>query len=100
MNKKMFESICTLIENERKRQDEIHGSNRRYSPSMWLAIMTEEVGEVASEVQEMYKSRMPVLNYATELIQVAATAVAALEEFFNECSVPGYDELTKTLEDK
>jgi NTP pyrophosphatase (non-canonical NTP hydrolase) len=64
------------IEAERLRQDRKWGpSEERPAPS--LAVLVEEVGEVAAE---MHDSGDPE-NYRTELIQVAAVAVAMVEGY-------------------
>lgn len=66
----IWQDICQ----ERKRQDEIWGADRNQSGYVWNAILTEEVGEVAKEVLEEDVERL-----YTELVQVAASAVAWME---------------------
>jgi len=64
---------------ERRRQTSIWGV-QNHDPSKWLAILVEEVGEVAQEINDMdtlYHGSEE--RYRTELIQVAAVAVAAIE---------------------
>jgi NTP pyrophosphatase (non-canonical NTP hydrolase) len=58
---------------ERKKQDEKWGV-QNHGPDGWLAILIEEVGEVAKAILEG-----SALKYCDELTQVAAVAVAALE---------------------
>jgi NTP pyrophosphatase (non-canonical NTP hydrolase) len=68
---------------ERQRQDAKWGSQRDLSDPVWLAILTEEVGESAQEVL----TRIPGNEEAgkghgdlrEELVQVAAVAVAWVE---------------------
>jgi NTP pyrophosphatase (non-canonical NTP hydrolase) len=50
-----------------------------HSPEMWLAILTEEVGEVAKEIAESHVKPFNARRYRQELIQVAAVAAAAIE---------------------
>ena len=63
-----------LISQERSRQDVLHPDND-HSPEYWLAILSEEVGEVAKEVVD----RNNLENLRNELIQVAATAIRFLQ---------------------
>lgn len=76
--------IFNLIALERLRQDELfaEGAVIENDPFLWMAVLTEEVGEVAREVT----GRTPLDRYTPksnglhkELIQVAAVAVAWLE---------------------
>lgn len=46
------DSVYTLVSQERDSQDAKWGSQRHHSGEKWLAILTEEVGEVAKEVLE------------------------------------------------
>jgi NTP pyrophosphatase (non-canonical NTP hydrolase) len=50
-----------------------------HDPLAWLAILTEEVGEVAKEVNEVHFRGKSGEAYRAELIQVAAVAVAMVE---------------------
>ena len=50
-----------------------------HSPEMWLAILVEEVGEVAKEIAESHVKLFNTKRYRQELIQVAAVAAAAVE---------------------
>lgn len=65
---------------ERGRQLERWGE-QRHSPPVWLAILTEEVGEVAKEIADAWAGAdiLDAEAYRDELIQVAAVAVAAIE---------------------
>jgi len=70
----------TIIEEilfERQKQDEKWGV-QNHNPWYWLAILMEEVGEVAHAI---CGKRNNFLNYREELIQVAAVAVAMVESF-------------------
>lgn len=68
--------IVARVLAERQRQDAAWGpaDRRGYAPETWLAVLTEEVGEVARAILERKPS-----DAAAELIQVAAVAIAALE---------------------
>lgn len=61
---------------ERSRQDELFGERNDWAPERWLTILMEEIGEVSTAILENQWK-----DYDTELIQVAAVAVAALENF-------------------
>ena len=66
------------VAKERQRQDSKWGE-QSHSPELWLAILVEEVGEVAKEVAESQAKPLDVGAYRTELIQVAAVAISAIE---------------------
>ena len=72
--------ILDEILNERNRQDKKWGV-QNHKPIEWVAILTEEVGEVAKEaLDHHFKNReMTLDNYRTELIQVAAVAISMIE---------------------
>ena len=65
---------------ERLSQDHKWGVQDR-APSVWLAILTEEVGEVARHIIDAINQERPIERegYRMELVQVAAVAVAAVE---------------------
>lgn len=70
-----LQTIKTILE-ERARQDTKFGLlPRNLDPMLWLTVLTEEVGEVARAVLEDSPSQ-----YEKELTQVAAVALAALED--------------------
>ena len=81
-----MENIFDEIKNERKRQDEKWGEQNHY-PIEWCAILGEEVGEVnRAAIEEHFKEDYREQfkngnfdNYRSELIQVAAVAVAMIE---------------------
>ena len=79
MNERM-EKVLDEIRQERSRQ-EIKWGQQLHNPAIWLAILSEEVGEMASGVlcfefgKEMHREH----NYRNELVQIAAVAVAAIE---------------------
>lgn len=66
--------IYSDIDAERARQDEKWGVDRHLNPLLWLAILAEEFGEVAKDTLE----NCP--NLREELVQVAAVAVAWVED--------------------
>lgn len=63
---------------ERVRQDSKWGE-QNHNPAEWLAVLTEEVGEVAQEVLRARFGGRGLLAYRKELVQVAAVAVAMIE---------------------
>lgn len=65
----------TDILTERQRQNDKWGEQNHH-PMKWLAILTEEHGEVAKAILEDDES-----GYRNELIHVAAVAVAAIEAY-------------------
>lgn len=65
--------VIAQVIDERRRQDEKWGAQHR-GPGGWLAILVEEIGEVAKAIREGRGS-----GCRDELIRVAAVAVAAIE---------------------
>ena len=70
-----FDYAIEEIRKERTRQILKWGDNRMLSNWTWIAVITEEIGEVA---QAALKGQLPNVHH--ELIQVAAVAVAWLED--------------------
>lgn len=64
---------------ERAKQEAKWGCQNHVTPAQWLAILTEEVGEVAKEVADARLADFRPEEYRQELVQVAAVAVAAVE---------------------
>lgn len=73
MNEKSFDIAMGFIRRERAAQDAKWGE-QNHDPEYWLAILVEEVGEVAAALCK--KDRH---NYLMETIQVAAVATAMIE---------------------
>lgn len=72
------QAIIQKILAERIRQDEMFGvMPRNLKPSLWLAVLIEEVGEVARTLIEP-----DPIKYEEECIQVAAVALAMLEDYW------------------
>ena len=66
------------IRDERFDQDKKWGE-QNHSPADWLMIIGEEIGEVNKAALEAKFGKETLDNYRTELIQVAAVAVAMIE---------------------
>lgn len=75
-------SVLSEVQEERRRQDKKWGE-QNHTPPEWLSILGEEFGEVCKAVCEAhfsgYESTGNWENYRTELIQLAAVAVAMVE---------------------
>lgn len=75
-------SVLSEVQEERRRQDAIWGE-QNHTPIEWLPILGEEHGEVCKAVCEAYFSGYESTgnweNYRTELIELAAVAVAMVE---------------------
>lgn len=67
------------IDDERYRQDQKYGGGDNDYP-VWMTILGEEVGECCQAVLK----RRGLRNLRTELIHVAAVAVAAIEQIDKE----------------
>lgn len=70
------ESVLAEVKEHRKFQDQRWGQ-QDHDPFFWLAILVEEVGEVAEAL--VRGQQTSERDYRTELLQVAAVAVAAVE---------------------
>jgi NTP pyrophosphatase (non-canonical NTP hydrolase) len=68
---------------ERWRQDKKHGADRQLSPPSRLAILAEEFGEVAKEVNEFMHGCGNKVRLREELVQTAASAIAWIEQLDN-----------------
>jgi len=66
--------ILDEVKEHRDIQNRLWGE-QNHVPHEWLAILVEEIGEVAKAIVEGTD------NYRTELLQVAAVAVAAIESW-------------------
>lgn len=71
----MLKDVFADILCERKEQDRKFPDDVRMDPHRWLAIFTEEVGEVAREVVERDTDKL-----YQELVQAVAVGVAWLED--------------------
>jgi NTP pyrophosphatase (non-canonical NTP hydrolase) len=67
------DEVLDEVAAERRRQNDKWGE-QNHSPERWLTILAEEVGEAAYSYLEDDRD-----NYRTEMVQVAAVAVAAIE---------------------
>ncbi len=65
--------IFMAISTERERQDRLHPDDD-YQDSVFLAVLVEEVGEVAQAMLEDEPKQL-----RTELVQVAAVCIRMLE---------------------
>lgn len=66
-----------LVMMERARQDRLWGANRNLPDLKWLAVLTEEVGEVAKAILGSPESVS--LAIRNELVETCAVALAWLE---------------------
>jgi NTP pyrophosphatase (non-canonical NTP hydrolase) len=77
----LLEDIIEEVRQERISQDDKYGWPRNHKPERWLAILAEEFGEFAIDVNDCrFESGMWKDNMRNELIQVAAVAIAAIED--------------------
>ena len=74
----MNKRILQAIQDERDRQI-VKWDVQRHMPEKWLAILMEEVGEAAKASLEYDPA-----SYTEEMVQVAAVAIAALEDCYVE----------------
>lgn len=85
----MLRDIYSEIQEERCNQDKRFGKQpRSLRPPVYLAVLTEELGEVARAIIDGDSE-----NYRTELIQLAAVAVAAIEDFDGGVSIHNLEDI-------
>ncbi|MCM3573316.1 hypothetical protein M3172_08920 [Mesobacillus subterraneus] len=77
--------VISDVEDERSRQDSLWGK-QRHDYGTWLTILVEEVGEVAQAMQAAkgWGKKTDANHLYTELIHVAAVAVAIAEQVSEE----------------
>jgi len=74
-------SVFAAVATERRRQRDLYGE-QNHEPEVWLAILVEEVGELATA---MVHARFPQYQHRNssdiraEAVQVAAVAIALVE---------------------
>jgi NTP pyrophosphatase (non-canonical NTP hydrolase) len=73
------DDIYGLINEERARQDEKWGHRHPIPNSIFLMVLTEEVGEVARAIHDDMFGGRGAGQLKDELIQVAAVAIQWLE---------------------
>jgi NTP pyrophosphatase (non-canonical NTP hydrolase) len=73
-------AVLREVAQERRRQHAKWGQ-QDHGPFKWLAILLEEVGEVARAINEGHWSGADWVEYRKELIHSAAVAVSAIESF-------------------
>lgn len=89
--------VYQALDQERARQDAKWGAQRSLTPLLWLAVLSEEAGEVARAVLDLGRRRdipSPLLSpdeegvqhLREELVQVAAVAVAWLERLGDDAA--------------
>ena len=75
------DTVLNQVDNERLKQDAMWGK-QRHDRGTWLAILMEEVGEVAQamQVNQSWGKKSDAGDLYSELVQVAAVAVAIAEQ--------------------
>lgn len=74
--------VFTMVERELKRQAFEWGRDRNLHPTLWALVLGEEVGEVSEAILKGERD-----NYPRELVQVAAVAIAAVEDWLFQAAV-------------
>lgn len=78
---KQTSGVLDEVYAERKRQETKWGE-QNLDPALWLMVLGEEVGEANNAVLETIFGNEPNLDhYRAELVQVAAVAVRAIENY-------------------
>jgi NTP pyrophosphatase (non-canonical NTP hydrolase) len=84
-NQAIQDQVLMRVLQERERQVLKHGPKAdEHPPEKWLVILAEEFGEVSKALNEN-----DPLEYYTELIQVAAVAIAAAENYLRNGELYG-----------
>ena len=77
----MLEELLEEVRLERIRQDDRFGWPRMHHPTWWLTILAEEFGEFAHDVcDHEFEAGNWKKNMREELVQIAAVALAAIED--------------------
>lgn len=71
-------AVCSDVLNERVRQFAKWGQ-QNHCLEIWALILGEEVGEVQKAILEFWTGKAPKHGIRSELIQVAAVAIATVE---------------------
>lgn len=77
--------VIAEVIHERQRQVELFGLDTGNDDGTWMAVLAEEVGEVAHELIEGRRGHDTRRAMRQELIEVAAVAVAWIEAMDHEC---------------
>ncbi len=73
------DEVLAMVKEERARQEKKWGE-QNHDPYKWITIISEELGESARQALELqHESSESLDKLASELIQVSASAVAAVE---------------------
>ena len=72
------DSVLSEVKEERSLQNLAWGE-QDHNPFYWLAVLVEEVGEVAEALVRGHETT--IQDYRHELIQVAAVSIAAIESW-------------------
>lgn len=73
------EDVLEEVKAERVRQD-VKWGEQNHNPFVWLAIIGEEKGEAdEAALKSMLEGGKTLSDYRDELVQIAATAVSAIE---------------------
>lgn len=75
-----FKDLFQEVLLERVRQDHKFGKRTQHS-MIWHTILSEETGEVAREICDSGFAWKPESNYRKELIEAAAVALAAVQDY-------------------
>ena len=80
VRERFLQGALDTVREERDRQDARWGI-QHHSYVQWFAIMSEEVGEAVKEINEThFYGPGPTEHLRAELVQVAAIAVAMIEQ--------------------
>lgn len=74
-----MDKVLKEVIEERHRQDELWGE-QTHAAVVWATILSEECGEVAKAALEMHFDATERDGFRQELIQVAAVAIAAIQD--------------------
>jgi len=73
-----MDNFNQMVANERTYQDTKWGE-QNHEPTWWLAILVEEVGELAKAILETEQGLEDTKSVEAELVQIAAVAKAMWE---------------------
>lgn len=80
------EIVRHRVRDEMRRQTDLWGAQDN-TPFQWLAILTEEVGEVGKELADARIGPFKHKAYVAELVQVAAVAIRAAANYLHNPTI-------------
>lgn len=85
----MKNQLPDIVDKEMQQQDKKWGADRHQEPLTWLAILTEEIGEIAQAILHDQHGGNHAGTLEIELVQAIAVGLQWLKDIGHDCN-PGY----------